>query len=39
MAYEMHDGRLHCQVLSLALRDGSEREVELRIDLSGGDLS
>ena len=39
VAYEMHHGRLHCQVLSLALRDGSERELELRIDLSGGGLS
>ena len=39
VAYEMHDGRLHCQVLSLAFRDGSERERELLIDLSGAALS
>ena len=36
VAYELRGGRLHCDVLTLALRDGTERPVSLEIDLSGG---
>ena len=36
VAYELHGGRLHCDVLTLALRDGTERPVSIEIDLSGG---
>ena len=39
VAYELVDGRLHCEVLSLGLRDGAERAVGLRIDLSAGTIS
>lgn len=37
VAYELAGGRLHCEVLSVALRDGTERELGLRIDLSAGE--
>jgi hypothetical protein len=36
VAYELRSGSLHCDVLLVALRDGSERPVSLEIDLSGG---
>jgi hypothetical protein len=36
VAYELRDGRLGCEVLSLSLRDGTRRSVGLRVDLSGG---
>ena len=36
VAYELRAGRLHCDVLAVALRDGSERPMALTIDLSGG---
>lgn len=36
VAYELRAGRLHCDVLLVALRDGTERPVSLEIDLSGG---
>lgn len=39
VAYELVDGRLHCEVLTLGLRDGSERDVALRIDLGAGAVS
>jgi len=35
VAYELVAERLHCRVLSVALRDGSEQPLALRIDLSG----
>jgi hypothetical protein len=35
VAYELVTERLHCRVLSVALRDGSEQPLALRIDLSG----
>lgn len=34
VAYELRSGRLHCEVLAVALRDGSERDLGLWIDLS-----
>ncbi|MEE9281155.1 MAG: hypothetical protein V3V67_13365 [Myxococcota bacterium] len=34
VAYELRGDRLQCEVLSVALRDGSERELGLRIDLT-----
>ena len=37
VAYELHGGRLQCEVLTVALRDGSERELGLRIDLSAAE--
>jgi hypothetical protein len=36
VAYELVAERLHCRVLSVALSDGSEQPLALRIDLSGG---
>ena len=36
VAYEMRDGRLHCEVLAVALREAGERPLDLLIDLSGG---
>ncbi len=39
VAYEMRAGHLGCEVLAVALRDGAERELQLRIDLSGGAAS
>jgi hypothetical protein len=36
VAYELRSGRLHCEVLAVALRDGSERDLGLWIDLSEG---
>lgn len=35
VAYELRDGRLGCEVLSLSLRDGTRRSVGLHVDLSG----
>ena len=35
LVYELRGGRLHCDVLAIALRDGSERSLDLLIDLSG----
>ena len=37
VAYELRGGRLQCEVLTVALRDGSERELGLRIDLSAAE--
>ncbi len=37
VAYELHGGRLYCEVLTVALRDGSERDLGLHIDLSTGE--
>ena len=37
VAYELRGGRLHCEVLAVGLRDGSERDLGLRIDLSAGE--
>ena len=37
VAYELRGGRLQCEVLTVALRDGSERELGLQIDLSVGE--
>jgi hypothetical protein len=39
VAYELRADRLHCEVLSVGLRDGSERPLRLRIDLSAGGTS
>lgn len=39
VAYELRADRLHCEVLSVGLRDGSERSLGLRIDLSAGATS
>jgi hypothetical protein len=39
VAYELHDGRLACEVLTVALSDGKERDLQLHIDLSGGAAS
>ena len=39
VVYELIDRRLHCDVLAVGLRDGSERELQLRVDLSAGALS
>ena len=36
VAYEMRDGRLHCEVLAVALGEAGERPLDLLIDLSGG---
>jgi len=36
VAYELRAGDLHCDVLLVALRDGTERPLSLEIDLSGG---
>ena len=35
VAYVLDAGRLQCDVLAVALRDGSERPLDLRIDLTG----
>ena len=37
VAYELGGGRLHCEVLTVALRDGSEHDLGLRVDLSSGE--
>lgn len=39
VAYELRADRLHCEVLSVGLSDGSERSLGLRIDLSAGETS
>ncbi len=36
VAYELRAGKLHCDVLLVAMRDGTERPLSLEIDLSGG---
>ena len=36
VAYELRAGNLHCDVLLVAMRDGTERPLSLEIDLSGG---
>ncbi|MBW2280882.1 MAG: hypothetical protein JRG82_09060 [Deltaproteobacteria bacterium] len=36
VAYEIRAGALGCEILSLALRDGSRRTVALYVDLGGG---
>jgi hypothetical protein len=40
LAYELEEGRLRCEVLSAGMRDGSERALSFRVDLSAtGDFS
>ena len=34
LAYELRDGRLGCEVITAAFDDGSERALDLRVDLS-----
>lgn len=36
LAYELRGGNLYCDVLLVAMRDGTERSLSLQIDLSGG---
>ncbi len=36
VAYELRSGELHCDVLRVAMRDGTEHPLSLNIDLSGG---
>jgi hypothetical protein len=35
LAYEIREGRLRCEVISVALRAGTERDLSLHVDLSG----